>query len=137
MAYTNNIPNPNDNISTSQGQIKGNFQFLADTTTLQGIVIINGSSGNVSTGGYYKFPNGLYLQYAKVTKGANPTVADGTEISFIVPFPNLCISVVINPFTGANGVSANPDSSGLTTAEFLLQSSINLPSGLFFIALGY
>jgi hypothetical protein len=93
MVYTNNIPQPADNISTSQQQILGNFQFLADT------------AGNTALGnpGYYIFPNGLKIQYATVSLTAAPFTALGggnftltNPIVFPVPFITEVKSVQIS-----------------------------------------
>lgn len=96
MVYTNNIPQPNDNISTSQQQILGNFQFLADT------------AGNTALGmpGYYVFPNGLKMQYGTISLTAATFVASGSNfilqtpiafpIAFITEVKSIQISIVRN-----------------------------------------
>lgn len=136
MPFISTIPNANDNISTSQGQLRGNNLFLGDTSTRSAIVVVNGTSGNVSTGGYYQLPNGLYIQYAKVTNGVG--VLDNTLISFITAFPNQTLSLILQPITGNTAANAcNVSSSGLTTSEFKMRSSTTFASGIYYFAIGF
>lgn len=137
MPFISTIPNANDNISTSQGQLRTNNLFLGDTSTRSAIAVVNGTSGNISTGGYYQLPNGLYIQYAKVTQ-PGPGVVDNTLISFITAFPNAVLSVILQPITGNTPAnSCNVSSSGLTTTQFLMRSSTTFGSGIYYFAIGF
>lgn len=82
MAYTTNIPQASDKISTSQAQILANFQFLGDTT------------GNAIPG-YYIFPNGLKMQWGN----QGPTGWSGSGSNRLSPaqtFPIAFTSAVYN-----------------------------------------
>lgn len=79
MVYLPNIPASNDNISTSQPQIQGNFQFLGDTT------------GNLL--GYYKLPNGLTIQWGITGNTINPGLS--AEIPFNIAFSSIAYFVVL------------------------------------------
>ncbi len=93
MAYTNNIPAANDNISTSQSQIQGNFQFLADTT------------GNVQNPGFYKLPNGICIQW-----GTEFAVASGNQSkTFPIAYTTTYMVQIseINNSSGTKWISLN------------------------------
>lgn len=135
MAYTNNIPNANDNISTSQGQIKGNFQFLADTTTLSGQTATS-SDGVVSTGGYYRLPNGLIIQYFQTN-----SLMDNKKVQFLTNFtsPSTVYSIQCTPVvnnSSAGSVSIDDSSSGIIASRFVARCSKTFSDGIFVIAIG-
>ncbi len=135
MAFNPNIPQASDDISVSQGNILSNFQFLGNTTTLEGIAITNGTSGNISTGGSYTLPNGLIVQYAKVT--GSPSLMDNTLISFITTFPNACMSVVFSPFSGQADIVTGIATANFSTSQFQIRTTTSLASGAYYIAIGW
>lgn len=100
MAYTTNIPQPNDNISTSQDQILKNFQFLGDTT------------GTVP--GYYKLPNGLIIQWGNQTFTTSGTKTVNLSTPFLTQVYSVTFSLAflssgsIVPVCLDNTVAANP-----------------------------
>ena len=127
MVYTNNIPQPGDNISTSQAQILGNFQFLADTSTRSGIV--NGDS----SGGYYTLPNGLIIQYFHVA-----SVADNDTVDFLTTFTTSVIGIWIQGITGDTSTrSLYVVPGSVTTSDFEIGASTSFGNGAYVLAIGY
>lgn len=80
MVYTTNIPQSTDLISNSQAQILGNFQFLGSTT------------GNV-TPGFYKFPNGLILQWGSIIFNTSGNKSQNYAVAFTTQVFNLQFSL--------------------------------------------
>lgn len=127
MVYTNNIPQPSDNISTSQAQILGNFQFLADTSTRSGIV------QGISSGGYYTLPNGLIIQYFLVS-----SVADNDTVDFLASFTTAVIGIWIQGITGSTderSLYVVPGS--VTLSDFEIGASATFGNGAYVLAIGY
>ena len=122
FTFNNIIPQPNDNISTSQAQILGNFQFLGDTTG-------NTVSPNP---GFYKLPNGLIMQWGLISvSNATP----GTPISFATNFSvgiySIQMTIQKNSSTGQGGstrsVYVHPGSESITgfTAQLVSTDASN------------
>ena len=122
MTYTNNIPAAGDLISASQSQIQGNFQFLAST------------AGN-SSNGYYRFPNGLIMQW-----GQELAVVDNTEVAFPVTFTTAVYSVtttVIKNSANAEDFAYVKSVATTTVGSFFVKvSGDNLPYAMNWMAIG-
>jgi len=89
MTFNSAIPQPTDNISTSQSQLLSNNAFLGNT------------SGNLDTG-FYKLPNGLILNW-----GAIPFTTSGNkQQSFAQPYSTRCYSLQFSVgFTSADNAA--------------------------------
>lgn len=87
MTFFPNAPAPSDNVSTSQGQLQSNNQFLGNTAGNS--IIVTGDPV-----GYYHFPNGILLQWgAKTNQSANPT----RTVTFGVAFSGNPYSINVTP----------------------------------------
>lgn len=122
MAYQTNIPQATDLISASQSAILGNFQFLGDTT------------GNVSNG-FYKFPNGLIIQWGNFVN-----IPDGQVVSFNTPFITACFNVqvtIVKDSGSAADYAYVKSIATTTTAQFVLRTNgNNLPYDIYWFAVG-
>lgn len=127
MVYTTNIPLATDLISNSQAQILGNFQFLGDTTGL-------------TTNGFYKFPNGLIVQWGIWTGAA---AINGVAVTYAgnfagcIAFPNNTLSLILQPIK----TSTSPHAFFLTSGSisqngFTVSTDTTWGNGYYFIALG-
>ena len=127
MVYTTNIPQANDQISNSQAQILGNFQFLGDTT------------GNTANG-FYKLPNGLIVQWgfysgAAVIDDVAQTFA-GTFVGCIA-FPTNCLSIIFQPIKNSpNNHTFYLKPSSLTNTGFRVITNTTWGQGFHFMAIG-
>jgi hypothetical protein len=127
MTFLNNIPQPTDFLSSAQADLLANNQFLGDTTTRSGV------TSGISTGGYYKLPNGLYIQYFKTT-----SVANNSSVPFLTAFPNAVISIHLQAITGSTSTDALYVASGtVTTSQFDISASRTWNQGIYVLAIGY
>jgi hypothetical protein len=87
MTFYPNAPAPTDNVSTSQGQLQSNNQFLSST------------AGNsvITTGdptGYYHLPNGLIIQWGAKTNQSSTTTR---TVTFPVAYSADPYSINVTP----------------------------------------
>jgi len=130
MTFNASIPQSTDNISTSQGQLLTNNQFL-------------GSTAGRTANGFYIMPNGLIFNWglANVSNGSS-----GTDITFNQAYTNsanvfnIQLTIVKNTSTGQGGstrsIFVNPGS--ITTTKFtakLVSSDTPLP--VYWFAIGF
>lgn len=122
MVYTTNIPQATDLISNSQAQILGNFQFLGAT------------AGNLANG-YYRFPNGLIMQWGVVVNAPDDT-AVAFNVAFVTACHNVQLTVVKNSGT-AEDFAYVKSTATVTTAQFVPRVvGNNLPYDLYWFAIG-
>jgi len=131
MTFNGSIPQPGDFLSTSQGDLLANMQFLADTSTRSGI------TNGISVGGYYDLPNGLTIQYFRVT--GSLSIVDGTTIPFLVAFDQAPIYIGMQGVTNTSSDTAlwvNPNN--ITSSSFSIRTgtSKEWTSGIFVLAIG-
>src|SRR3990167_975251 len=79
VVWNSTQPLPGQNISSGQGTILNNFQFLGE------------SAGN-SANGYYKLPNGLILNWGNISL-VNTTA--GTIVTFAQAYVGVPYSIVL------------------------------------------
>lgn len=127
MVYTTNIPQPNDRISDSQGQILANFQFLGSTL------------GNTANG-FYKLPNGMILQWGKWLGAA---AIDGIATTFAagfpgcLAFPNNCFGVWLQPIKTSTVPHAFFLSAGsISTNGFTVSTDTTWGNGYYMFTIG-
>jgi hypothetical protein len=125
MPFLNTIPQPNDNISSSQPQLLGNNGFLGST------------AGNMSDG-YYKFPNGITMQWGSKVKNSNATRSVTFPIAFgSSPAPPWTIQVT--PFGKTTISKANSwvaDDIAPTNVGFTIVNGSGESIGFYWFAVG-
>jgi hypothetical protein len=127
MVYTTNIPLANDLISNSQAQILGNFQFMGSTT------------GNVASPGFYRFPNGLIIQWGHIA-----FTTSGTKTgTFAVAFTAACFNVTFSVAYDSSATAVVPicidrttTPASLVDAKFRVNASPAAPGDIYWIAIG-
>ena len=136
MAWINNQPSPTQNISNGQSTILNNFQFLGDSSTRSGQTATS-SDGITSTGGYYKLPNGLIIQYF-----ITDSTSDNKKVQFLTNFTNpssvLCIQCTpcVNA-SSAGSVSVDNSAGSIIASRFIIRCSKPFSTGVFVIAIGF
>lgn len=123
MSFDGTQPQPTQNISSGQATILNNFAFLANT------------AGN-STTGYYKFPNGLIMQWGSIL---NVTSGNQSQ-NFPTTFPNNCFNVQLtasNDSSGTKWISLNQMGVGGAFTKILFNYRVSTAGqDLYWFAIG-
>jgi hypothetical protein len=122
MTFNAQIPQPNNLISNSQSDILQNFQFLGSTT------------GNTFPG-FYKFPNGLILQWGDTGVLTAGTVLLTYAQLGMLTFTSTCFFVIPVILSTTIGHTAAIEKSEIKKDHFAITTD-GLSVGCRIIALG-
>ena len=145
VTWNTTQPLPNQNISSGQGTIRNNFDFLQ-----------NASGNGVANAdiGFFQLPNGLIVQWGitpSITSSASGVTfnftqcTNATEDKFMQSFPTYCFGVWLMPRTNSianKGVLAvdnsSPDAtSGISRTAFkVYNAGSTYSNGAFVLAIG-
>lgn len=120
MTWNNSEPSPTQNISSGQATILNNFQFLGN------------SVGNV-TPGYYKFPNGLIIQWGSILMDTSGNKNQAYAIPFTTQVFHLSYSLAFNSsaealtFNAGVGNCVDKNSGTLSLTSAVIRMSTNAP----------
>ena len=95
MTFNAAIPAGSDNVSTSQGVLLSNNQFLANTT------------GNVVDPGFYKLPNGIIIQWGNFQITSNGNKSENYAVAFTTAVFSLQFSLAFDSAGAALAAGTN------------------------------